>query len=703
MKRTLTIKFFSLLLACAPLSFVHALEPINTGNQLEDSVLQSNRRSALRCLALASDSASIKNWNGAISQASLGLAYDDSISDLWYILAVSNNELGRTKAEILPQVETALKKENWVNYNRDGARILYADLLCDTLRFDEVEGVLNSAPKLFSQDAEYIRAKAYYRINTSSSIQKAREIIESARKIFPDDTRFPLLLFQMEDRNTSNNDVKRMVSFFIKQVTQYVEAAPDKDAELEIYAASFASGIDRIHLLESFKARDLSHPLYAQVAMEAGILSQREALRYLVNFADQGIDFDILKNFIYLLQDENVIDEAAEYFGAYSGVIYRDTDGDGLENMFVKYSRGRPQTVGYDENQDGVLSWTIACDFGVPSAGSLNEEHMEFSWNDFPYLKKVTFKNEKGNELYSYDLVSESLAWAPFTIRPHGAISALLETDFFFPELNLKGENLDQERLLKSTSGFSMPSSERKGARIHFVTLNGHIQYARYMQNGKMYAQAQFENDMPVLRNVDADSDGIFETTEFYAVDEKLEMFHTMDEEKSVLTNIYGKPSNAAPFYLRMIQIDRDHDTIPDFTEEYIAGNGKITSWDNDNNGKWEIRYVRYGQEYDGEGNELPLVEDAMFYQNGTKNLITVRSVGGKPDNVHCGAETLHVLRDSTYPMYWVGKTGTPALAKVAVNNISSREQGFSMILQVDDVRMMVVKVGSCIFGNIIE
>ena len=43
-----------------------------------------------------------------------------------------------------------------------------------------------------------------------------------------------------------------------------------------------------------------------------------------------------------------------------------------------------------------------------------------------------------------------------------------------------------------------------------------------------------------------------------------------------------------------MIQIDRDGDTVPDFSEEYLADGGKITAWDFDGDGNWDVRYKKY-------------------------------------------------------------------------------------------------------------
>src|SRR5574344_2815076 len=184
-----------------------ALGPVKTKAPVADSAKLANRRTALRCLALAKEYAADKDWKAVPSQAALGLADDDTIADLWYVYAVADNALGETKAVVLPLVTKALTEGEWVDYNRDGARVLYADILCDTGRFSEVPGILDAKPVIFSADAEYIRAKAYYRMKDEASVGTARTKVDTARKIYPDDTRFPLLFFKCESPDDDNQMV----------------------------------------------------------------------------------------------------------------------------------------------------------------------------------------------------------------------------------------------------------------------------------------------------------------------------------------------------------------------------------------------------------------------------------------------------------------------------------------------------------------
>ena len=257
------------------------------------SLVAANRRTAVRCLKLSESFLSSNDYTNALAQAELGLAYDESVSDLWYIKAASRAGLGATRAELIPLVTHALTEGEWVDYNRDGARILYADLLCDTGNYEQAVGILDAEPFIYSSDAEFIRAKSYYRIRTAESIAKARDKINSARKIYPADKRFPKLFFKHEydllrsAGFSANSDlsgnlaalkddstlVQKIADSFLAKMPEY----DNPDAEFEIYSVFFASGERQKRLAEAFASHGMRHPLYALVALKCGLMSQQEA------------------------------------------------------------------------------------------------------------------------------------------------------------------------------------------------------------------------------------------------------------------------------------------------------------------------------------------------------------------------------------------------------------------------------------------
>ena len=249
---------------------------INTLSFSEDFLVSANRKTAIRCLKLAENFLSSNSWGNALSQADLGLAYDSSISDLLYIKAVAKLGLEEPRAEVISLVMKALTEGEWVDYNRDSARILYADLLCDSGNFDQALNIINAKPFIYSSDAEYIRIKSYYRMGTEESIKKAREKINSARKIYSADTRFPKLFFKYEFYSALKNNVdinnlcenqnslvKIISDSFVAKIPEY----DNPDAELEMFAILFAKGEQKRRLLQAFTAHGMEHPLYAGAAL----------------------------------------------------------------------------------------------------------------------------------------------------------------------------------------------------------------------------------------------------------------------------------------------------------------------------------------------------------------------------------------------------------------------------------------------------
>ena len=112
------------------------------------------------------------DFGNALAQSELGLNYDDSVADLWYVKAAAKSGLGESKADVLPLVMKSITEGEWVDYNRDGARVLYADLLCDTGNYVQAIAILDSKPFVYSADAEFIRVKSYYCMRTGNQLLK---------------------------------------------------------------------------------------------------------------------------------------------------------------------------------------------------------------------------------------------------------------------------------------------------------------------------------------------------------------------------------------------------------------------------------------------------------------------------------------------------------------------------------------------------
>ena len=660
---------------------------------LDKDAAAAGRKTAVRFLKLAEEYLAEKDWSGAYSNAEMGIRYDENVSDLWYAEAAALSGQQKSRAEILPLVTKSLDLGQWVDYNRDGARILYADLLSDTGKYDEAVGVIDAKPFIYSADAEYIRVKSYYRMHTAEGAEKARTKVNGARRIYPDDMRFPRLFFRYEYAMKSgdvSDEVQAIADSFIARMPEY----DNPDAELEIYAALFAKGPRQIRMLQAFTAHGMKHPLYAGAALRAGVLTQKQALDYFCAFADKNVTQSMLYEFIPLITEDDVKKELDAHLNAYEGVFTEDTDGDLEPNLTVKYSRGRPQTLTLDSNNDGSDEWTVSCDFGVPSEADFASDGVRLFYGTYPSVVKAVYAGRDSDKgAVTFMIPDETFRWSPFTLAVPELLKGRDDCEFFVPALPDSLPPLDPSKILASSSGYEIPTNERDGAYIRFSVLDGNPQTAEYFQKEKMYARAVFENGFPVMRSVDNDGDGVFETTETFGYDPENKMHRTPEEQNQVMTNLFGLPAISG-VYVKMIQIDEDGDTVPDFTEEYLADGGRITSWDTDADGSWDVQYKKYPQK---KGEEL--YEDSSFYVMPEHRLVTVTSAGGVPVKVVSGNLGYTVEPGAQEGVYWIGQKGWPGDEKKVLELINqSSSQGVSIITENNGRRMCAVLVGGKIY-----
>ena len=671
----------------------------------EDASLKSaNRKTAVRCLKAAEACLAADDFEAALSQSELGRAYDDSVADLWFVSAAAKNGLKKTKSEVLALVKKSLTEGEWVDYNRDGARILYADILCDTGKCESALETLDSSPLMYSADAEFIRAKAYYKMRTTASIQKARDKINAARKIYPSDTRFALLFFKHEYalRRTGNADfsnpalVKRIADFFISRLPEYENA----DEELEMYAAVFAAGERQVRMLNAFASHGMRHPLYAAAALKAGIFEQQEAWDYFCSFASGELPLEFLDDILPLLTESLTKESVKEQLNAFCGTLTADTDGDTEPNLIVKYSRGRPAFFSWDKDNDGIIEWKAECDFGSPIKAEIAEGNISVAYGTFPYAVQIAFKSASKPQGFSakFNLLDETCECAPFAVTPYAPVKKLFQFNFFVPvildEFNVIGEG----KLFAACSSYEVPSDERSGANIRFSVLDGTIQSAEYSVNGAVYARTIFENGFPTVRTVDKDDDGIFETVETFAYDGNNALGIKQEESAALMAHLFGHAASGRGIYIKMIQIDRNADTRPDFTEEYLAFDGKISSWDNDGDGNWNVQYQRYPRENSG----APVIEDARFY-GSDKKIVTVTSWNGQPVKVQAGKGTIPIIHGTVSDFYWLGDGGSADDEYFIAESLGQNaEQGVSQIFQRGDKRMLVVKIGRNVFAQVL-
>ena len=676
------------------------------------SARKANRQTALRYLKLAKNYAIQGDWQRSLAASTAGNNYDASVADLWYLMALSQYYNGANRKQVLPILQKSLDGAEWVDYNKSSARIFYADLLCSTGKAQAALDVLDERPMIYSADAEYERAKAYYTLATPESVQKARQKIDVSRRIYPADERFPSLFFSYEyrimhqknraaktfDYMPLEGDARKIADFFISRVPEYNKQNP----ELEVYAAIFARDENRARLLKAFDARGFTSCLFASAAIEEGVMCEEDALDYFLNFMEKGIDLFELERFAFALKSDEAKRKFFEYLNSYSGTLYADTNNTLEKNLTVEYNRGRPSKILYDADNDGGLDWLAELDFGVPKFASFEDKQIDVYYGTYPSPVRIVFKEVPGEEgITIFNLADETVSAEIFTVAPDEFLAAAgFKGDFYIVDENSlwSGTTLfDIERLIVSISSMEKPSKERDGALINFSMLNGIPYAADYLVDQKLYARAQFSK--PLTRDIDRDGDGIFETTEIYA-DNDGSVVVSQEDSDAATQNIWGSPVSRPKIYLQMIQTDRNGDTIPDFTEEYWTLGGRRATWDSDFDGEWDERYTVFPRE---EGQSL--VELSEFYVSSgeRKILVSVTLVDSKPTAVNVDGADVAFFKGARENFYWIGERGTDSQEENVFGQIKGIEQGRFAQFDDGDCFLQAVIIGQNVYARFLE
>lgn len=659
----------------------------------QNNVSVANRTSATRCLKLAENYLINSDWNNAFRQAELGISYDDSISDLFYVKAACFSGMEKPKAEILSVIKLAFEKDNWIGYNKNGARLFIADLLCDTGDYTNSLNYLNEEPFIYSADAEFIRIKNYYRIGTQDSIEQARLKLNSARRIYPNDVRFPNIFFLFEEMYLAidtifNNQSQIEINPLVQTIADsYIAKLPDyenKNFELENLSAFFTQGEEQNRLVKAIYAKKTqNHPLFAILALKVGIFTEEQAFDYFVQSSNGHISLINFEFFMKNIKSEEAWNKIVEYFANFEGFFYIDSNYDLQNELVVKYQTGRPIFISLDSNNDDYKEIYCKCDFGTPKQIWLLNNSIEYFYEQYPYVSKVYSEKENQTINYLYD----DYVYYPFEFAKEPFLE-ILGLDFFIPVA--ASFSYPEQNNLEKASSVEFPSSERENARVVYTLNFGSPVFAKFYQNDIQYAYCDFETGFPFVRYVDYDNDNYFETAETFDLYEQNQNLQDDDLVKNVFGGIFPEDFR---IYLSKVSIDRNANTFFEYVEEFLENEGKINSWDYDDNGIIDCQHIKYPKK----DNEI-LQEETIFYdKNGIEN-VSVSFEGGIPYKMKSNGKEVLIFAGNLSNFYWIEENGSEEYENEILSKVENIEQGSVEIFDCSGMRISVIKVDSFYF-----
>jgi len=664
---------------------------------------KANRKTAERCLKVAENYLIANDFVNAKKQAELGISYDDSISDLYYVKAATQVKENKLRAEVISTIKTAFEKNNWIGYSLNGARILLADLLCETKRYDESLEVLNKEPYIYSADAEFIRIKNLYRLGTKKSIDEARAKINTSRRIYPNDERFPnvFFLFEATYKNISElNNFNYEIPEIVASITDaYINAFPNykkQNYDSELLASFLVEGDVQKRLFSSILAKEKSDSVLMAIAgKRAGILSDFEAYNMFINSSDENISLTMLQLLINYLSEEEVKNQLKEMLEEFDGRLLIDVDYDLQDEIIVQYDCGRPLYVNYDKNCDGYEDLYAVCDLGSPLSVNYPNAKIELFYEEYPYVKKMNFLIDE----CSYDFTKGDFLYAPFEFLADSTASKI-GANFFVPYIDSSIVLPNSSEIFAKSSVVSVRTSERNNSSVVYYSSSGKLSYADFFVGNAKYAFCNFEEGYPFERFVDYNDDGFYETVELYDVLAKSELenaeLNVMNAssllDESFIFNIFGNIFENENLYLKKIKIDRNANTFFEFSEEYLVNEGSIILWDYDDNGIIDNQFIKYPVV---DGN---LIEENIFFDDMGLQKISVTSINDVPSKMKYDNKEVNIVPGFSENFYWIEKSlnvdEVSLLQKAKFNLV----QGSVNVISHNENRFSVIKIGDNYF-----
>ena len=707
MKKIKLICFFAFF--CISCNFLFAETVVTVATQSSAEAVQtvspevsaSNTRIAERYLASAEKYLFAENWNSAFSQAELGLHYDNTISDLYYIKALAMTKKGEKRADVYTVIKQAIEKDKWTNYNRNGARILYGDILSDLGLYDDSIAVLDQKPFIYSADAEFIRIKNYYRMGTADSISQARAKLNSVRKVYPADTRFPKLFFIFEmlfmNRAEMDSEINYEIPEIVKSIsTDYINRIPDydnNDIDTEVMALLFADGQQQTRLLKAVGEKNSNSPLYAYAGLKTGILSEEKAYNLFFESSADNYNLDLLKAFATLIQNEGLRANLHDRLNSFTGTLFVDEELDLRIELTIQYERGRPVKVSYDADNDDVLDLHAECDFGVPVRLEFHNADMTLEYNSYPAVKQIEMNEQK----MLFNFLDKDFSYEPFDITAEKLFTQF-NVNFFIPYVNREVTVPEEYMLAKKASSVVVKTNERRNSEVKYSVYDGMPVYAAFYEGSKRYAYASMEAGYPFVRYVDTDGDEYFETIESY--DFSFSKKFISDESKQLVNNVFGDNVFSADMFLLSVEIDRNGNTINEFKEEYTAYNGKKTFWDNDDDGHWDCAYIRHSDD----SNSGVLREEAIFYDKKGNEIVSLLSENGTPSLISYMGNQYPVIPGEKKSLYWLEQKGDSECEEIIEkDNWKGYLNGAVKLIEYkDNVRLFVIRIDSSVYCRLV-
>ena len=659
------------------------------------------RQTAIRCAINAKNFLEDGNFSSALESSKKGLSYDDSVSDLWYTRALSEKALFVAKTseqvtqrsqkyEICEFAKNAFELNDWVSFSSEQGKILYAQCLVD---INEPEKACEILKNSFSSDVEYIRCQAYYAMK---DFARARSIISTASKVFPEDERFPYLFFRTEFFASAFKDEKpdnatlEISQRFLKKIQKYQTKEPD----ILFYASFFADSksnngslSEKDRLLRQYFSEKKIVPEAIYVGIKEGLLTQNQSYNYFIKFCALPMNVNIFEKTLSCFTDKEIISSLEKYLSSFSGILYSDFNENFYAELYVQYKSGRPFSVFADCDENSKDDFVVSCNFGFPIACTVYENNIEIEFDAYPNIKKTIIDSD-----VSFSFIDGEVSWQPLELTEKEVYDKF---SFYFVTLSHKEmPNFSPSEYLsllqKSYEVVAVGYDDGRKEKIFTIRDEVPVEIV-YRRNGLIYAKAFFVDGILTERWLDMDFNEEYEACEFYKYDEKNYRMYLDDfVSDGLYFELFGTIKAKKGLYIYKMGYDYDADGLFDCVDEFLTDGSKITWYEGYNETSSYEKHLKNGVKYE------------TFTLNYENEKIAIDAIDEKPIRIRDNLEEKNISYDEENGVYFIGELPPSEICSSVAEKIKEfpGNNFFRALIQYQNVNIMILRLGGRVFAQ---
>lgn len=654
-------------------------------HSVETSAAESvNISAAIACLTNSSNLYAEQKWKEALFEAQLGEIYDPKTADFLYIEALCSLKLRYPNADVLEKAEAACAEGmTWRFYDLSAARLLCAKINLNMMRYAEAFAFVRLLP-FPSAESDYILAASFYGLGKD---ENAREVINSALTKWPFSPEFAKLFFTMERGKKITPQAKQLA----RDIIDRLYAVQEQDPSLLIFASPFEvkseENIRRLKIYrnmylpftEQYGEEELyNHSYSILLCLRYGIIDEQTAVAEFFNLKSEyynpvlQLNMELhtmyeshLIEFLRIIGSPRLRETIRENLASYEGLLLDDTNGDLIANSKIYYRNGRPFYAEFDETQDGYPEYRVECSFGIPVKIYGKRDAFSVMYDEYPVVKTYSARKK------TYAMRPLTLKWPPIQLNE---LNLQLynqnekQDSFFSLKVNERTEKLHERYLTYSAAYSQEPADEIEGG-IHQIFFDkGEPISSETTVNGNIYSKTNYKSGLPVLKRVDKNGDGYFETVIEY--------------------DFNGE--------LKKISADLNKNKFYEYAEIYNEDGSVVKTWDSDEDGKTEISYTQYK-------NGTSITE---WMHPKLKKTVSVRFEKNIPVELIDGNIKRKIAASGAEPVYWLRQLpDIPESINKKISEIFNQNElpVVSYMFAVNEFEIFAVRSGGLIFAEILN